>query len=353
MNKKGFLILLIATVVVVFATVVMRQSEAPTTLTTQGAYFPDLLDQSNNLTRAIIKNGESITTIERNGEQWQVVEKGNYPAATRKVRELVLGLARLQRVEAKTSNPELYDRLEVNDINVPGSKSRLVQLLDGAGNTQAILILGKEKSAAGGSGKQQIYVRSPGDAQTWLAEGVLPALDDVDGWVEKSLLGPPLGEVRSVVVNPDGDSFTVSRADAETRDFALQDLGADEQIETQYGVNQIAQSFSNLSFDEVVPRSDVDLAGAEMMQATLESFDDVRIELSVARLDEKLYGKLQAAFVGSDEPVESIQARVKQWNDLWSEWIYVLPDYQVDGIMVHRQDLLLQDAAEEEAIGAE
>ena len=49
-------------------------------------------------------------------ETWTVAERDNYPADTGRLRKLLLELAEARLLEEKTSNPELYDRLKVEDI---------------------------------------------------------------------------------------------------------------------------------------------------------------------------------------------------------------------------------------------
>ena len=51
----------------------------------------------------------------RSTDSWAVVEKGNYPAAQGKMRQLLLGLADLTLVEPKTERPELFARLDLDD----------------------------------------------------------------------------------------------------------------------------------------------------------------------------------------------------------------------------------------------
>ena len=79
----------------------------------------------------------------RDGDGWFVAEKGNYPAAAGKVRQIVLGMADLALVEPKTR--PIHPRLEVDD---PGKgKSTLVTLKDKAGTPLAELIIGNATTA--------------------------------------------------------------------------------------------------------------------------------------------------------------------------------------------------------------
>jgi len=40
------------------------------------------------------------------------------------------------------------------------------------------------------------------------------------------------------------------------------------------------------------------------------------------------------------EPEDSVSMNVKQWNALWRPWEYALQDYQVESIIVARENLI-------------
>ena len=338
LTSKTIWTLLGITVLVVGAAVINRQSEQRTAITDDGLYFPDLLERSNQVAKAIIKDSDSTLTIERRDGQWIITEKGGYPAATTKVRELILGLARLKRIEPKTKNTDLYAKLDLNDIAEPGSKSRLLQLMDSSGQNLVVMVLGKNKM--GGAERDQFYVRTPGNPQAWLVEGFLPAVDDVTSWMETTLIAAEeVGEVRAVTVERSDESLIVVRDDIENPDFHLQGLGPDDEIESQYAINQIAQGFKGLRMEDVRPGS-MPLDGSESAEATLESFDGMRLKLTLYQQNDQNFARLQAEYEAEAEVEEALRKKAQTWNEFWGQWVYVLPDYQVESIFVERADLL-------------
>ena len=50
-----------------------------------------------------------------------------------------------------------------------------------------------------------------------------------------------------------------------------------------------------------------------------------------------------------DPDDEAARTRVEAWNTLWRDWEYELPGYQVENIIVAREDLIKQEAAEAES----
>jgi hypothetical protein len=256
-----------------------------------------------------------------------------------KVRELVIGLARLQRLEGKTRNPDLYAKLEVDEISSPGSTSKLVQLMSGSDQSMAVLFVGKEKLKQGSSSRRQFYVRSPGDAQAWLVEGSLPDMEGAVAWMEASIFGPDTGQIRAITVSTDGESWTVSRESLESEVYALDAVAADEEVESQYAINEIARSFSDLTFENVEPVSVVE-EGVLNTKVVAETFDGVRIVLTLGKEAEQYYGRFKAEYMPPGEPEDSIAKNVKQWNALWRSREYALPDYQVESIIVARENLI-------------
>ena len=343
MSKKGILILFVVTVVVIAAAGLIRAPSQNTGQAAEGAYFPGLLDRSNEVAKVIIKDGETATTIVKAGDQWTVVKKGNYPASMDKVRELVIGLARLQRLEGKTRNPDLYAKLELDDISNPGATSKLVQLMSGSDQSMAVLIVGKEKLNQGNSSRRQFYVRSPGDAQAWLVEGSLPDMEGAVAWMEASIFGPDTGQIRAITVSTEGESWTVARESPESEVYTLDAVAADEEVDSQYAINEIARSFSDLTFENVRPVSQVE-EGSLNTNVVAETFDGVRIVLALDKEAEQYYGRFKAEYMPPGEPEDSIANNVKQWNALWRSREYALQDYQVESIIVSRQNLIKADS---------
>jgi len=129
--------------------------------------FPALAANLGDVGSVGIKRNALSLTFVRDGDNWLVTEKANYPAAAGKVRQIVLAMADLLLVEPKTRQVESYPRLDVEDPG--GGKSTLVTLKDKSGATLADLIIGKRRYDRLGTGTDGIYVRKPGDTQAWLA----------------------------------------------------------------------------------------------------------------------------------------------------------------------------------------
>jgi len=343
MTRTNIFILIGLTVVVVAAAAMMRSSRSPVGEPVEGPYFPGLLDKSNEVAKVLIKDGDATTTIIRDGESWTIEEKANYPASLDRVRELVVGLARLQRIEGKTSKPERYARLGLEDIGDPGSASTLLQLIDSSGGTLAVLVVGNEKMNQSVGPRRQLYVRSPGDPRAWLVEGQMPDTGATANWMDTSILGADAPAFRSVSVSRGGETLTVSRESADNEVYEIQGLSAGEEIDSQYAVNQVARSLRDLEFEDVRPAAD-DQDESGDVSVIAESFDGIRIMLTLRKEDDRYFGRFEADYRPAEEADEAIREKTGNWNGLWRNWEYLLPNYAVENIVVARQDLVRKES---------
>ena len=69
--------------------------------------FPTLLDNINDITTVVgVSGGETFHAGARRRPMVGARKRIGYPADQVKARQLILGMARMQRIEAKTSNPD-------------------------------------------------------------------------------------------------------------------------------------------------------------------------------------------------------------------------------------------------------
>ena len=171
-------------------------------------------------------------TFMRDGDDWQVAQKGGYPADAGKVRRIVLAMADMTLVEPKTRKPDLYPRLEVED---PGKgKSTLVTLKDKSGAALARLIVGKRRYDRLGAGNDGVYVRRPGDPQSWLARGSIDFSDDMASWLDRHIVDIPDSRVAKVsLTQPDGTSLMLSRAKPDAK-FAADGRAGQRQVQERH-----------------------------------------------------------------------------------------------------------------------
>ena len=116
-NRTVFILLGVAAILVLLASLGNLQREPGNTQAGR-LFLPGLesmLSETNQVT--IVKGGnEAVATLQRNADGWTVAERGGYPADFAKFRSSLLALAEARVLEVKTSDPEQYNRLGVEDV---------------------------------------------------------------------------------------------------------------------------------------------------------------------------------------------------------------------------------------------
>ena len=108
MHKQGLILLAAATsALVVLAIVAIATGDRGVSRAAPGERaLPALAAKLGDVASVGVKRSSLSLTFVRDGESWLVAEKGNYPAAAGKVRQIVLAMADLMLVEPKTQRAE-------------------------------------------------------------------------------------------------------------------------------------------------------------------------------------------------------------------------------------------------------
>jgi uncharacterized protein DUF4340 len=168
---------------------------------------PTLADAIRQVTGLEIRQGEDAVVLERaqNGT-WSLKSRGGYPVDVTKVRALLVGLSQAELVEPKTSKPDRYATLELEDPEQKGAKSRLLRLTDADGKAISEVVLGKRRSAGFGTGQTiGTYVRKPGNPQTWLANVEIDAPLATKDWVKTSVLALDNAKINRLSIEIPGE----------------------------------------------------------------------------------------------------------------------------------------------------
>jgi len=334
MQQRGLILLAAATaVLVVLAAVAIATSDRTVSRAGPGARaFPALAAKLGDVGSVGIKRSTLSLTFVRDGDNWLVAEKGNYPAAAGKVRQIALALADLLLVEPKTQQPGFYSRLDVED---PGSgKSTLVTLKDKSGATLAELIIGKRRFDRLGTGTDGVYVRKPGDTQAWLARGSLEFSDQLSSWLDRRILDIPEKRIaKASLTQPDGTKLVIIRAKPEDK-FAVEGAPADAKFKSETTTGEPALALDGLDLDDVKPLGDMPVPDKDVVTASFTTFDGLTVDVRMLDKDDAHWFVLSATGSGAAE------AEAKAINDKGSRWAYAVPSYKAAQLKMKLADLL-------------
>lgn len=378
-SRRTFLTLAVATLAVVVAAVLARQR--PQSIPGAGSLlFPHLLAHVDAVARVAGSGPGGPFTVVRHGDHWVVTEKEGYPAATERVRELVLGMSQLVRLEPKTRNPKLYAELGLGGSRSSREAPVRVALSDASGHQLAALVIGNSKPAPGSGGEREYYVRLPHAARTWLVQGDLPAARTPADWLARRILQIDRERVREVrVTHPDGDIVTVERPTPATGKFELGDVPAGAKVKSAYDLDEIVRAMTQLSLIDVQPRAAVKFGGRPVLEAELMTFDGLHVTMRTTVVDGHTWARLHAAYdpslvhdlhgrappraparggasasssrrgasaagAASGHPSPQTPARlrseVRALNAHWAKWVYELPPYRAASLGETKGELI-------------
>ena len=363
--------------ILIAVTVFVSQRKDATSPQTGQPVFPGLKATINDVSEMSVSTQSGTITVHRAEGSWRVKEKHEYPADLGKVREALIGLAELKILEPKTRKQELYEKLGLQDVEAEGSLSTGVTLKDAAGNTLAGVIIGNDRPAKGNSDQKEMFIRKPGNSQTWLAMGRLSIEKNPGKWLDKELVRIETKRVKRMrVIHSDDTRLVLEKAKPADLDYHMVDLPEGLEIQSQFTVNNVVSTVASLSLDDVNPRSEIPFDEQPVVTAVFETFDGFEGTVTLLRKDEKDYVQVSAAFrpdlIWKPEPEEKsepqaggqpdaeaqdkedaakpeqpeikpaaeVKAEIQALNKKAADWVYVIPKFRADAILKKPQDLI-------------
>ena len=293
---------------------------------------PDLADQLADIDTVTIQPaGNDVTTLTAKNGQWQVVERGHYPADTTALRKELRKLAQARRLEAKTAQPDFYARLGVEDVEQ--AQDTTVRVSAHSGDELVLdIIIGK--STASGS-----YVRMLDDPQAWLIDQSVALPRVTVAWLDNPLLSVARNDIQRIEVSPlDGPQYAIHKDDPEQSDFALEPAPAQDASLNAANINRLGAALSSLRIEDVLPQAPSELSWSE---AKLSTFDGLQLAVAVAKSEDNTrYLRLTAS--AADSADEALLARVDAINAKAAGRVFLAPQYSVDALSMNHSMLIRQ-----------
>jgi hypothetical protein len=153
--------------------------------------LPSLAGELNTVTELTVRKGSATpaVTIHRQGEQWTVAERANYPADVSKLRKLLLALSDVKIREEKTSNPASYSVIGVEDPALPNAAGVQIDVV--ARDGKHAVIVGKPV----GEGS---FVRRAGENSSYIVEPAISVEAQPRFWIDTRLLDLPADKIQSI-----------------------------------------------------------------------------------------------------------------------------------------------------------
>lgn len=282
-QKRNLVVAAIAVAAMLLLVILVARQDYPRRGTGDAElWLPELKSSLSELRQVRIRSSTESVTLVRDGEQWGIAERDNYPLDFGRLEEMLTALASARRVEQKTSRAEYFDRLGLDDIENPDSKAILVELWTEAGEPSYRLIIGNEAEVRNGR-----YVRDASGTQTWLIDQSPQPVAGPTDWLDRSLLGIDFGRVARVTRKPAAaEGFVAARSGPEEPNLAVESLPAGKRLKYAGVLDSAARALLTASIEDVARAAGIEPADADASLTVIECFDGLRVEVTAIKRDD-------------------------------------------------------------------
>jgi uncharacterized protein DUF4340 len=326
MSRQRFIALIVAALVAISAALYFSTQRNDSREVSGLPLLPTLASEVNTVTSLSVLKGSPtpVVTVHRQGEQWTVAERANYPADVAKLRKLLLALGDAKIREEKTSDPANYSVIGVEDPTKPGATGTQIELIAKAGKQD--VIVGKPV-------EQGNFVRRVGEKSSYIVEPGISLEAEPRYWIDTRLIDISADKIQSIQFKPEtGSTYTVRRvtepapkpdegkksapnaattptaaaapaaADApaapaapaaeSSSKFVLEGVPSGRQAADSNALAPSPTAFSNLNDDDVAPVGDIDFSKPSTV--TLALSDGSVITLTGAAVGDKRWIQVAA-----------------------------------------------------------
>lgn len=344
MSPRIFFSWLIVTIVtVVLATfVVLDRPTASFDPVDREPVFAALRANPDAATKVEVKSRFGSFTLERGDDGWTTPDRFGYRIDSNDVRRLIVSISDMRYIERKTSRPERFERLEVDDIDGINAESAYVKISDGSGSVLAESIIGRPSARFIDGSVSGTYIREPDTNNVWLVSGIANVQTRLVPWLDRTIVTVPANTVARVELTSAEGTVALSRETADAEDFAVAEV-PEGRIVDKRKVTSISRVLANVSLEDIQPRSELKLPG-DAQTAAVTTFDGVRVSARLANIDKKNWAEFTATFIGdptdqSDE-AKAARASVEEINQRVGNWVYWLPSAAYENLTAKLETVL-------------
>ncbi|MGY6629751.1 MAG: DUF4340 domain-containing protein [Wenzhouxiangella sp.] len=330
---------LVALVLALIVTAPNRDQPAATAL----ELVPELAGQVNAVERFRLDfpNGAETVTLFREGQRWRVEEFHGFEADFEVVADSLRRIAQARRASARTSNPDWFARLGLNEPGAADGAGLRVSFPD---LTVPALIIG-ELDPQG----QAHFVRLDGEEQAWLTDHRLDLPARPIDWLQRSIMDIPASELVSVtILHPDGEQVRLRAADESGEDWVLMNVPEGRDAVAAWQRRGAANGLDSLRLENVAPAIEFPDDSVRVLYVTRDGlnfvasvFQDDTGPSSGAWLQFEVSAEPDASALSDDDDHLRLLADAAAVDQTLSPWRYQIDQGRFES-MTRRLESLLQ-----------
>jgi hypothetical protein len=166
-----------------------------------------------------------------------------------------------------------------------------------------------------GNVPEQVFVRLPGDDQTWLADGGLQADADPQVWLDRDVINISHALITNVVATKDGQTIELTRDGDKLRVTRP----AEHPKLEDYKLDDVGRALENLTFQDV--KSDKEPIGDKIGESVFSTSDGLNFSVSVYHLDKDSWTRIAVTAPERNKPeAERLNGRLSGWAFETGAW---------------------------------
>lgn len=302
--------------------VVARDAASKEIETVAGSVAPEWSAAFSETAEIRIVSPDTTLTLVRAGEAWTMSDRGGYPVQPSALTTLHRFLSALVFSGARTGDPANHGRLGVTDPLEGGAGTRLTAF-DARGEPRLDWIFGQERTDG-------VFLRRPGEDQTYAAAGDPPDLASPAFWLDLDFLGVERVDIAEVRIVPEGggEPYRLARGAPAASDFVLLEPAEGYEMITAGAANGPGGAMADLRFFDVRRAGD---EGAPAGSHVVRTFDGVETTLTLFREGADAWVSLAARAV--DLQNSAAVERAAAFNARTAGWLFKLPLYASDRLI--------------------
>lgn len=347
MSPRIFMGWLVLTAVTVVLTIVvgLGRETASFDLIKREPVFAALRDAPDTAAQVEIRSRFGEFTMARSGDRWVTPDRDGYPIDEADVRRLIVGLSDMRFVERKTSNPDRFYRLEVQDIDAELSDSAYVKVENADGEVLAETIVGRPSARFFEGRASGTYIREPGTNNVWLVSGVTNVQTRLIPWLQREIVKVPANEVARVAIGSGEGSYTLSRAAATDEAFTITGAPEGRTLDADRATS-VSRALASVELEDVRPRAELALPD-DAMTASVTTFGGLTVNVRLAEIDRKKWATFEAVYTGDatdeSDAAKAARAAVEDINARVGAWIYWIPSAAYTNLTRPLDDVLVAE----------
>jgi Domain of unknown function (DUF4340) len=274
--------------------------------------FPGIAAPLERAQKIEIVHAGKRFAITRTGNVWGLPDRGSYPVQATKVHAMLAGLTELRLLAKRTSDPTQFAALGLDNPTRPGSTATLLTVSDSAGHAIASLVVGHQQYSTTSQNTETLYVRRPGENQTWLAEGALNVDSDPGVWIDHSIANIGHDSITHVAITRGEESLVFSPLNGK---LTLAAPAQHPPLDPNK-LDDVWRALEFLSFSDV--RQGPALPGKEFARSIFSLAGGTTITVTLAHDGKDLWAHFAAA--GSDAQAKTLAAKFGTWTYRLGDW---------------------------------